>query len=427
MPDRPALLGGEPVLDRPLHLVRPSLPPLPELIKGLEGLYASRMLTNQGANAAALEERIASELDVAHCAVFCNGTTALSCAVKALGVEGEVLVPSFTFAATVQALSWVGLTPRFVDVDPGTLAMDPALAEAAITNATSALVPVNLFGRCGPLDDYERLAAKRGISLVFDSAQSFGTRFDGRPLGSFGDAEVLSFHATKVLHAGEGGAVVTNDAALHERLCRMRNFGFGAYLDCVDEGTNGKLDELSALVALLLLERLPEELARRADVVARCRAALAELPGVDPPSVDARVAPNHAALDVSIDAARFGLTSLELNYALTAENVVSRCYFYPPVHRTAHYRARPEGRDAALPETDAAALRVLCLPLHAEMTQAEIDAMATALGRCQRYAGAVRRALEGRIPRGWDEPAASYSDPYERFVSGRPDSREPRG
>src|SRR5262249_29315991 len=158
-------LGGAALLSQPCHLVRPTLPPLTDLLDGLGDLKASRMLTNQGSFARALEARIAALIEVPYCALFASGTTALMCLARALDLTGEVILPSFTFAATAHALSWQGLRPRFVDVDPRMLLMTPELAEAAITPETTALLPVNLFGGCGRLDGFEELAARRGLRL----------------------------------------------------------------------------------------------------------------------------------------------------------------------------------------------------------------------------------------------------------------------
>ena len=338
MPVLPAILGGSALFQEPCHLVRPELPDVAELVKGFNDLAASRMLSNQGAFAKEFERRIASELDVEHCALFCNGTTAIMCLVQALDLQGEVIVPSFTFAATALALSWRGITPRFVDIDPRTLLLDPRKVEEAITPATAAILAVNTFGRCCDVDAFRALADKHGLPLIYDSAQAFGTKYRGKPVGGFGDAEALSFHATKVLHTAEGGAVVTNRHDLYERLCRIRNFGFGTYLNSVELGINGKLDELSAMVGLRLLDDLPKHAAARKRACLEYERHLEGIPGLRLPEVDAEVTPSHPYFLVAIDEKEFGLDSLELNYALMADRIVTRCYFYPPVHQTTYFR-----------------------------------------------------------------------------------------
>ena len=418
MSSRPAILGGHPLLSELCHLVRPTLPPLAELLDGLGDLEASRMLTNQGSFARALEARIAALIEVPYCALFASGTTALLCLARALDLTGEVILPSFTFAATAHALCWQGLRPRFVDVDPRTLHMTPELAEAAITAETTALLPVNLFGSCGRLDGFEALAERRGLRLFFDSAQAFGARFDGRPVGSFGDAEVLSFHATKPFHTAEGGAVVTRRRDLYERLCRIRNFGFGNYLDCLELGLNGKLDDLSALLGLRLLDGFPAEVEARCRVLADYAQALSSVPGLSRLAIDPRTTPCPSYLVIRIDERAFGLNALELNYALMAERIVTRCYFYPPVHRTTYYEGRLGADAPELPATDAAATSTLCLPLHAELAPETVATVALAIRRAHEWAAPIREALRGRVPRDWGAHSARFHrDPYDVLMA----------
>jgi dTDP-4-amino-4,6-dideoxygalactose transaminase len=416
----PAILGGDLLLDERCQFVRPSMPAAADLVQGLAELEKSRVLSNQGTFVRALEERVAAEVGAPYCAAFASGTIALMCLARALDLKGEVVLPSFTFAATAQALSWQGLRPRFVDIDPRTLHMTPELAEAAITPETTALLPVNLFGSCGRLDDFEALAQRRGLRLLFDSAQAFGARFRGRPVGTFGDAEVLSFHATKAFHTGEGGAVVTRSRELYERLCRIRNYGFENYLNCIELGMNGKMAELPALVGLHLLRGFPEVVAARRRAVAEYGRGLQGLPGLRQVESEAPVTPSPAYFAMHVDREVFGLNAIELNYALMAERIVTRCYFYPPVHRTTYYQ-RVLGADTPnLPATDAAATSTLCLPLHAQLTPETISTVVLAVRRIHDHAPAIRRALKDKVPTDWDTHSASrYRDPYDVFFSDR--------
>jgi dTDP-4-amino-4,6-dideoxygalactose transaminase len=420
MTTQPALLGGTPLLSRPCHLVRPVLPTADAMLAGWRELETSGVLSNQGQFARTLETRVADRLDVPYCAVFASGTTALMCLARALDLDGEILVPSFTFAATAQALSWQGLRLRFVDIDPVTLHMTPELAEAAITPATVAVAPVNLFGGCARLDEFEAMAARRGLKLLFDSAQAFGAEYRGRPVGGFGDAEVLSFHATKAFHTGEGGAVVTRSRDLYERLCRTRNYGFANYLDCVEAGVNGKLDELSALVGLRVLDVFPGVVTGRWRAIAAYESALAGIAGISRLAMDPEVAPAPSYFTIRIDERELGLNSLELNYALMAERIVTRCYFYPPVHRTTYYQRLLGADRPHLPETDRAATNTLSLPLHADLSADTIAAIALAIRRCREHAPAIRQVLHGKVPRDWDAHSARrYCDPYDVFIRPR--------
>ena len=418
-----AVLGGAPVFDKPYHLVRPSLPPFEDFVEDLKRIYSTRMLSNQGYFVKKMEKRIANELGVEHCAAFCNGTIAIMALVKALGISGKVLVPSFTFAATVQALLWQDLQPQFVDIDPKTLTMDPAETEAAIGPETAAIFPVNIFGTCCDHEKMAHLARKHELALFYDSAQAFGTRYKGNPVGSLGDAEVFSFHATKVFHTGEGGAVTTNDAQLYKKLCKIRNFGFSGYLNCTEPGLNGKMSELPALLGLRLLDNLHLQSAKRQALFETYKAKLVDIPGVFWPETGKDVQTNYAYFIIGVEPSAFGLSSIELNYALTAENIVSRCYFFPPVHRTAYYQQRPEFRNVALPNTDWAARHILCLPVHTEMTPSELSMIVKGLWRCHRNAGAIRERIASKIPANWEDVARNrYVDPYDTFVASHLDS-----
>ncbi|MBI5241062.1 MAG: DegT/DnrJ/EryC1/StrS family aminotransferase [Elusimicrobia bacterium] len=414
---RPAILGGTPLFAEPYHLVKPALPPREEFAGRLRELYRSRILTNQGAQVRALEERLSEFIGVKHCALFCNATVALMVLLRALDLEGEVILPSFTFAATAQAALWARLRPRFVDIDPGSLMLDPGRVAAAVGRRTAAILGVNLFGSCCDHDRLRAVADRHGLPLLYDSAQAFGTRYRGRMAGALGDAEVFSFHATKLFHTGEGGAIVTGDPGLYARVCRMRNFGFAAYLDCVDLGLNGKMPELSALLGLSLLRDLPRRIAQGRRVCREYRRRLGAVPGLSLPEPRREVSGNHSYFPVLVDPAGFGLSNLELNLALLHERIVTRCYFYPPVHRTGYFRGLSR-RSGGLPETDRAARRVLCLPVRSDMRLEELERIVEAIVRCRVHAPAVRARAAGRLPAEWEALGERAADPYDELILG---------
>jgi dTDP-4-amino-4,6-dideoxygalactose transaminase len=336
------------------------------------------------------------------------------CLLDCLGRQGEVLLPSFTFAATAQAAHWQGLALRFIDIDRETLMLTADQVERAITDRSCALFPVNLFGHCVEHDSFRQLAAKQRMPLIYDSAQAFGASYKGKMVGALGDAEVFSFHATKLLHTGEGGCVVTSDPDLHRELCKARNFGFDGYLNCTRRGINGKMSEFAALIGLRLLEPFPAHVARRKWVFQQYRDTLSQIPGIALPKCHAGVEPNYSYFPILVDPDDFGLSNLELNWALTAERIVTRCYFYPPVHRTTYYRKLLGNDQPSLPNTDWAALHVLCLPVYSDMRADEMAKVIEGVMRCHRHAGAIRRTVASRIPADWDSVAAMpISDPYE--------------
>ena len=421
----PAILGGRPIFSKPSHLVRPIMPKLSVIVSGLEDLYESRMFTNQGAFVRSLEKRIEKMLDVKHCALFCNGTVAIMCLARSMELSGNVLVPSFTFAATTQALLWQGIKPRFVDIEKETLTMDPGKIEEQITNETSAIFPVNIFGGACDNDNILRIAKKNDIPLIYDSAQAFGTKYKDSYVGTFGDAEIFSFHATKILHTGEGGAIVTNSKLIYDRVCRIRNFGFEGYLNCTDLGINGKMSEFAALIGLSVMDDLGSHIQKRKWIFQHYRDSLKRIRGIYFPGEKNHVKVNYSSFYVKIDPEEFGLTNIELNYALTADNIITRCYFYPPVHRTRYYRKLFGDKQPELPVTDWAATHVLCLPVYSDMEVIEVAKIVEGIIRCQRRAGEIKKVLKGKIPENWEAiKDMDFTDPHDRFIGGSTNVRD---
>ena len=418
--DLPAILGGRPIFSKPSHLVRPIMPKLSVIVSGLEDLYESRMFTNQGVFVKSLEKRIENMLGVKHCALFCNGTVAIMCLAKAMELSGNVLVPSFTFAATTQALLWQGIEPMFVDIEKETLTMDPDKIEDQITNETSAIFPVNIFGTACDNDKILRIARKNGIPVIYDSAQAFGTKYKDSCVGALGDAEIFSFHATKIFHTGEGGAIVTNNKLIYDRVCRIRNFGFEGYLNCTDVGINGKMSEFAALIGLSLIDDLGSHIENRKWIFQHYRDSLKHIRGIYFPRENNDVKNNYSYFYIKIDPEEFGLTNIELNYALTADNIVTRCYFYPPVHRTRYYRNLFGDKQPELPATDWAATHVLCLPVYSDMEAIELAKIVEGIIRCQGCAGEIKSVLKGKIPENWEAVRdMDFTDPHDRFIGDR--------
>lgn len=368
-----AVLGAPPAFPEKIHVGRPNVGNRERLIERINKIVDTRYLSNSGPFERGIEQRICEMLDVRYCAAMCNATVALEIAVRALNLSGEIIVPSFTFVATVHALQWQQITPVFCDIDPRTHNLDPRKIERLITPRTSGILGVHLWGRACPIDELQAVADANGLALLFDAAHAFGCKYGDRKIGNFGRAEVLSFHATKFINAGEGGAVVTNDADLAARLQLMKNFGFSGYDNVISIGINGKMNELSAAMGLTNLESV-EEFARtnRANFETY-QANLDGIPGISLLRYDERNSPNYQYVVMEVDAHELGLTRDQLVSVLHAENVLARRYFYPGVHRMEPYRSYyPETRQS-LPETEALAGRVLVLPTGAGVTFTDIQ------------------------------------------------------
>lgn len=359
--DNLAVFGGEPAFTRPLHAGRPHVGDRAALATRIDDLYARRWFTNDGPNVRELEERIADYVGVEDCVAICNGTTALQIAVRAAGLSGEVLVPAFTFVATAHALAWQGLTPVFCDVGESSHNLEPAAAEALIGEAVSGIVGVHLWGRPCDVAALEELARRYGLRLIFDASHAFGCSLAGRMIGGNGDAEVFSFHATKLLNAGEGGAIVTNDRELAARARLMRNFGFAGADDVVSLGVNGKMSEIAAAMALTSLDRVDEFIEANRRNHMTYRAGLADIAGLSLVGYDAVERHNFHHVVVEVDDSADISRDL-IHRILQAENVLARRYFSPGLHRMEPYRSTMPDVADRLPVTERLAARTLVLP-----------------------------------------------------------------
>jgi dTDP-4-amino-4,6-dideoxygalactose transaminase len=357
-----AVFGGDAEFTLPVHVGAPNIGDRGRFRELLDEALDRRWLSNDGPLLEEFEARVAAFLGVKHCVTTCNGTVALTLAAKAAGLTGEVIVPSFTFVATAHALVWQGLTPIFCDIDEATYGIDPAQVEALITPKTSGLVGVHVWGRPCAIDALSEIARVHRLRLLFDAAHAFGCRYRGRMLGSFGDAEVLSFHATKVLNTFEGGAVVTNDDSLAEQVRHLRNFGFTDY-DAVEAlGINGKMNEASAAMGLASLDSLPEFVEANRANYDLYRHELEDLPGLGIVRYADGEGANYHYVVIEIDEALSSIGRDVLHRVLTAENVLARRYFYPGCHQFAYYRDQFAATGRTLPNTARLSARVLALP-----------------------------------------------------------------
>lgn len=390
---RLAVLGGAPAFAERLHVGRPNIGDRTRLLERFDDLLDRRWLTNDGPYVQEFERRLAQMLDVRHVVAMCNATVALEIAVRALGMTGEVIVPSFTFVATAHALQWQQITPVFCDVDPATHNIDPERVESLVTPRTTGIVGVHVWGRPADVTALAEIAARRGLRLLYDAAHAFACTAGGRMIGGFGDAEVFSFHATKFLNSGEGGAVATNDDALAERMRLMRNFGFAGYDQVVYVGTNGKMGELPAAMGLTSLESIDRFVAANRTNHAAYTAALAGIPGITIVPYDAAERTNYQYVVVEVEEGEAGLGRDELQRVLWAENVMARRYFYPGCHRMEPYRSHFPNAGLLLPETERLVTRVLTLPTGTAMDDASVARVCGIVRAAVENAPQVRRAL----------------------------------
>jgi dTDP-4-amino-4,6-dideoxygalactose transaminase len=362
--NKPALLGGDPIFTEKVNIVRPVLPEMSSLVDGVQSILQTGMVT-KGRFMQQFEEAVAAHLGVKHAVAVSSCTTGLMLVYQGLGLSGDVLVPSFTFMATVSALVWNGLRPIFVDVNPGTTNIDPLAAEEAITPNTSAIVAVHNFGNPAEIDALEALAKRRGLKLVFDAAHGFGALYQGKPVGNQGDAQSFSLSPTKLLIAGEGGIVSTNSDELAEKIRIGREYGNSGNYDSAFAGMNARMPEFNALLGLRGLDMLEEAASTRNETAALYQEMLDCLPGIRSQEVLPGNRNSYKDFSVTVDPVSFGLTRDELSVALTAENVDTRKYYEPPVHRHTAYQQYDDGRP--LPNTEWLSQRSLSFPMWSRM------------------------------------------------------------
>lgn len=365
-------MGGRPAFTEQLHVGRPNIGDRARLLDRVGQIVETRWLSNGGPFEHEFEQRVAAVAGVKHCIAMCNATVALEIAIRALDLRGEVIVPSFTFVATAHALQWQEITPVFCDIDPATHNIDPGKIEELITPRTSGVVGVHLWGRPCDVTRLEALAERHKLKLLFDSAHALGCASEGRLIGGFGHAEVFSFHATKFINSGEGGAVVTNDDVLAGRIRLMKNFGFSGLDQVTSIGTNGKMNELCAAMGLTNLESRGEFTRINQANFELYKNDLRGIRGLSLLQYEKKNSPNYQYVVVEVDAPELGLTRDQLSSVLRAENVLARRYFYPGVHRMEPYRSDFPEAKLHLRQTEAVAARVLVLPTGTGVTSEEI-------------------------------------------------------
>lgn len=374
-----AIFGGTPAFAEPRHVGRPNIGDRDRLRQRIDDVLDRRWLTNDGPVVRELEARVARLAGVEHCIAVANGTLALELIIRALGLTGEVILPSFTFIATAHALEWHQIKPVFCDIEPATHNIDPARVEALITPRTSAILGVHLWGRACDVDRLSEIAERHRLELIFDAAHALGCTSAGRPVGGFGQAEAFSFHATKFINSFEGGAITTGDADLAARLRLMRNFGFADYDQVARLGINAKLTEIAAAMGLTNLESIDDFIAHNRRNYQDYRQTLSDLPGLSLLAYDERERSNYQYVVAEIDPAGSPLLRDQLVSLLWSENVLARRYFYPGCHRSQPYRSQDPAAGARLAVTEAVADRVLLLPTGSTISREAIERIAAVL------------------------------------------------
>lgn len=359
----------------PYPLISPTLPDMSELQEGLGRALSSGKVT-VGEQVAGLEADVCARLGVNHCVAVSSGTSALMLLLRALDLPkgSEVITPSFTFAATAQALLWNGLKPVFCDSDPNDFTMSASAAGALITERTSAVYPVCIFGVPGDMDAYRRLAKEHDLMLLFDSAQGIGASYKGVPVGKFGAGEAFSMSPTKVVTAMEGGLVTTDDDSLAYKVRRMRDYGKAS--DGADMrwlGLSARMTEFNAMVARWSLARIDTWIANRSKIVEQYRMRLSEIEGVTFQHIPSDRVSSHNYFVALFDPDVCPITRDEMYEKLSRDGIQTKRYFHPALHNQTLFRDIDPGCAARLPEAERISISSLALPMYSHMPMDAVD------------------------------------------------------
>ncbi len=360
-------------LYKPIYVTRPLLPPLDEYNQLLKDIWADQWLTNNGEKHIKLEKKLRDYLKVPQISLFSNGTIALLVAIRALELTGEVITTPFTFAATAHSISWMGLEPVFVDIDPNTLCIDPKKIEKAITPKTSAIMPVHVFGTACDVQAIGTIAKKHDLKVIYDAAHAFGTEIDKVGIGNYGDITMYSFHATKLFNSAEGGALACNNEDLKKKIDLLKNFGIKNEEEVIEIGINGKMNELQSAMGLAVLAHVKEERQKREKLKETYKKYLQDLTGITLIAEQPCVKPSYQYLPILINDEKYGRSRDYVYEELKKHNVFSRKYFHPLCSNFECYRRLSSADPNNLPIANTIDCRVLSMPFYGDLGQDDVE------------------------------------------------------
>lgn len=361
--------------EQPIYVTRPLLPDITAVTERMEKVWNSKQLTNFGTQHDELSGQLKDYLEVDHISMFSNGTMALLLGLKALKLTGEVITTPFTFPATVQVLDWNNLTPVFCDIDPVTFNIDADKIEALITEKTSAILGVHVFGNPCDVEGIQAIADKHGLKVIYDAAHAFGSKINGVPVSSFGDLTMFSFHATKLFNTIEGGALTYSDPELDKQLNLLKNFGIANSESVVLSGLNAKLNEVQAGVGLEVLKVVGEERRKRHTIKKAYEENLADIDGIRVLTTLADESSSYQYFVIEINEAVFGQSRDTVHQELQKYNIFARKYFYPLCSDFEWYSELPSARPENLPHAKRAVQQVLAMPYYGDLPTASVEAI----------------------------------------------------
>lgn len=352
-----------------INVTRSSMPEFEEYCEEIKELWDSRWLTNMGAKHKQFEADLKDYLNTENVCLYCNGHLALENIIAAMKLTGEVITTPFTFASTTHAIVRNGLAPVFCDIDPDTYTIDVDKIESLITDKTSAIVPVHVYGNICDVEAIQAIANKHNLKVIYDAAHAFGIEYNGENVANFGDASMFSFHATKVFHSIEGGMISFKDASLYEKLNQLKNFGIVDQETVGFVGGNAKMNEFVAAMGICNLRHLGGEIAKRKAVVEKYRERLENVCGIKLCPIQENTKPNYAYFPVVFDGYKY--TRDEVCDRLKEHYVIARKYFYPLTNSFECYKGRFDVNDT--PIALDVSKKVVTLPLYADLSLDDVD------------------------------------------------------
>ncbi|MCG5281874.1 MULTISPECIES: DegT/DnrJ/EryC1/StrS family aminotransferase [Providencia] len=347
-----------------ITVTSPLLPPLEELTPYLEDIWSRKWLTNNGYYHQLLEKELCDYLKVDYISLFSNGTLALITALQSLELKGEVITTPYSFVATSHAILLNNLKPVFVDIDPNTFNIDPKKIEEAITENTSAILPVHVYGNPCDDDAIQKIADKHGLKVIYDAAHAFGVTKNGLSILNWGDLSILSFHATKAYSTIEGGAIICHTKEMKEKLDRLKNFGYESETEISMLGSNAKMNEIQAAFGLATLKHIDNAISIRNNIAKLYREKISTIKGLFYLSPSEGINFNDSYFPIFIDEDKFGMSRDELYFKLKEKNILSRRYFYPLITNFDFYKENPYVIKHNLDISKKVSDNVICLPIH---------------------------------------------------------------
>ena len=356
----------------PIYVTRPLLPDLDLVTNKLKEVWDSKWLTNNGPQHILLEKSLKETLKVPYLSLFNNGTIALMVACQSLRLSGDVITTPFTFAATPHVLTWNNINPIFCDIDPITMNIDADKIESMITPQTTGILAVHVFGTPCDVEKIQEVANRYGLRVIYDAAHAFGVEIGNKGIGTFGDISMMSFHATKLYHTVEGGALMHNDCHLKARIDLLKNFGIKNEEEVVMPGINGKMNEVQAAIGLIMLDCIDEERQKRAILTHIYREELETVDGITLMPILDNVRHNYQYFVIRIDEEKFGVSRDYVYDHFKEYNVFTRKYFHPLCSEYTCYRQMSSANPVHLPVANEVGKEVLSMPLYGELSTDDI-------------------------------------------------------